>query len=265
MGQGDVLNWSDQFEGIAWRLHPEIAVDSLKARALSTKVLLSSRKMATDAIAFIKTKEAAEAMLEIGKSCSDDLYSTARHWLKNRSRYEWRDFGIAAAVKALNRKVTIQKLSQHSLFKLDDLKLSKKALLGKQIFIGRGTCFVCHKMGDKGREIAPDLSLLGSKFNASVIKEAIVNPSSAIVFGYEMTIVKTKDGQVYQGFLLADHDPIIIKDIAGTEHVIKAIDVIKKETSLKSLMPSAKQLNLSDKDLDALATFFLEVAGKVKK
>ena len=194
-------------------------------------------------------------MLEIGKHCSDELYPTAHHWLKNRSKYDWNNFGIGAAVKALKRNVVVQTLSSKALFKLDDLQLSKKALLGKQIFTGRGTCFVCHKMGDKGREIAPDLSLLGTKFNASVIKEAIVNPSSAIVFGYEMTTVKTKDGRTAQGFMLSAHDPIIIKDISGIEHVFKAADVIKKETSLKSLMPSAKQLNLSEKDLDALGHF----------
>ena len=98
-----------------------------------------------------------------------------------------------------------------------------------------------------------------------MIKDAIVNPSAGIVHGYETTTVTTKDGRTIQGLLISNGDPIIIKDIAGTEHNFKTSDVIKKETSLKSLMPSAKQLNLSDRDLDALAEFFLEIAEKFNK
>jgi putative heme-binding domain-containing protein len=262
--QEDSQSWSDQFESIAWRLHAPSSYIALKDRALSTKVNLASRILATDALAFIYTNDSAQAMLEIAKTCPDDLYPTAHHWLNNRQKSYWKEFGIAKPFSQLNRPLKSVAQTASS-FKLDDITLSAKALLGKEIFLGRGTCFACHKMGDKGREIGPDLSLIGAKFNSSIIKEAITNPSSAIVFGYEMTTIKTKNGQMVQGFLLADHDPVMIKDIGGNEHSFTAEDIILKETSQKSLMPSAQQLNLSESDLQALADFLGEVAEKANK
>ncbi len=57
----------------------------------------------------------------------------------------------------------------------------------------------------------------------------------------------------------------VIKDLAGVDHSFPAADVVKRETSAKSLMPSAKALNLNDEDLQAIADFLLEVAAKAKK
>jgi len=220
--------------------------------------------MALDTLAFVNTREAAQAVLSIAQTGADDIYNQARFWLQNRKGSYWKGFGIDEGFAALKREVK-EELVASGAFKLADIKLSPQAEKGRALYMGRGTCFVCHKMGDQGREVAPDLSFCGSKFNAAVIKEAITDPDSAVVFGYETTVIKTKDGKEFQGFLLSDHDPIVIKDLAGVDHSFPAADVVKRETSAKSLMPSAKTLNLNDEDLQAIADFLLEVAAKAKK
>ncbi|MEN9359709.1 MAG: hypothetical protein RL095_1244 [Verrucomicrobiota bacterium] len=256
--------WSDAFAGIAWRLHAAVAVADLQKRALSATLGRSARVQALDALAFVNTREAAQAVLAIAQNGADDIYKQAHFWLKNRKGSYWKGFGIDEGFAALKREVKETKFASGA-FKLAEIKLSPQAEKGRDLYMGRGTCFVCHTMGDQGREVAPDLSFVGAKFNAAVLKEAVTDPDSAIVFGYETTVVKTKDGREFQGFLLSDHDPIVIKDLGGVEHSFPAADVVKRETSAKSLMPSAKALNLNDEDLQAIADFLLEVAAKAKK
>ena len=262
--QEDPESWSDAFAGLTWRLHAAAAVADLQKRALSPTLGRSARVMALDTLAFVNTREAAQAVLSIAQTGADDIYNQARFWLQNRKGSYWKGFGIDEGFAALKREVK-EELVASGAFKLADIKLSPQAEKGRALYMGRGTCFVCHKMGDQGREVAPDLSFCGSKFNAAVIKEAITDPDSAVVFGYETTVIKTKDGKEFQGFLLSDHDPIVIKDLAGVDHSFPAADVVKRETSAKSLMPSAKTLNLNDEDLQAIADFLLEVAAKAKK
>ncbi len=77
----------------------------------------------------------------------------------------------------------------------------------------------------------------------------MINPSSAISFGFESTVVTTKNGKSFTGFLVSDADPLILKDIAGNENSIALKDVAKKEVMNTSIMPSVKNLNLSAQEI----------------
>ncbi len=262
--QPDPQQWNDAFAGIAWRLHPASAVADLQARALAPQLSRAARLQALDALAFIPTREAAAAALSIAQSGADDTYNQAHFWLGNRRGSYWKGLGIDAGHAALSRKVKPEAVADAS-FKLANVTLSPQGIKGRDVFLGRGTCVACHKVGDQGREIAPDLSFVGAKYNAAVIKESMVDPSSAIVFGYETTTLRTKDGKEHQGFLRSERDPVTLQDFTGAMQAFPEADIVSRETSPQSLMPSAKALNLSDADLQALADFFIEVAGQERK
>ncbi|NQZ56340.1 MAG: c-type cytochrome, partial [Lentisphaeraceae bacterium] len=261
--QSKPLQWDEQFQQIAWRLHALSSLQQQKERALAD-LPFNERKLSVDAIAFMKERQAAEAMLFIARNCKDDLYPTALYWLKHRKNNDWKPYDQSKDINSLNRQVSVVEVKQKALFTVNDIKLSAQALRGKNLFLGRGTCFVCHKFGDQGRDIGPDLSLIGAKYSPSIIKEAIVNPSSAIVFNYELIEVTKKDGSLLQGFLIADTDPLILKDISGSLVEIPLSEIAKRHTSDKSLMPSAKALNLKEKDRDDIASFLIETADQVK-
>ena len=74
-----------------------------------------------------------------------------------------------------------------------------------------------------------------------------------------------KDGTMHRGFMLADRDPLILKHIAGQKLALKRADIASLHASQKSLMPSAKMLNLSDQDLEDIARFLIEAAEKSGK
>ncbi len=85
-------DWSDAFSVLTWRLHPTTSITALKKRAINENVSDSLRLLAVDALAFIKDKEAVEAMLELGQTDSDHIVNKlANYWLNHRKNNDWYD------------------------------------------------------------------------------------------------------------------------------------------------------------------------------
>jgi len=137
--------------------------------------------------------------------------------------------------------------------------LSGDAALGKQVF--KTSCGSCHRMGATGSAVAPELTTIGKKFDKVALLDAIINPSAAIVFGYEPWLVNSKDGQSVFGFLVSDNkQSLVIKDITGTKHVIPQEKISSKNKQVKSLMPEPSDTGLKEKDLANITAYLL--AGK---
>jgi len=127
---------------------------------------------------------------------------------------------------------------------------------GKTVFAGR--CSNCHRAGGEGNSIGPDLTTIGKKFDKTALLDAIINPSAAIVFGYEPWLVNTKDGASVYGFLLSQNkQSIVIKDIAGQKHIISLQKITLKEKQNKSLMPDPVANGLTEQNLADVAAFLL--------
>ena len=116
-------------------------------------------------------------------------------------------------------------------------------------------CANCHKIGEKGAEIGPDLSNIHKKFDKLGLLDAIINPSANIVFGYETWNITTKKGQTYIGFLVGEGKTISLKDMGGQLINIKAEDIKSKVKMEKSLMPDPTSLGLKEQDLANLVGY----------
>lgn len=90
----DPLQWSARFEAIAWRLHPESVTASFGQRAMSRDLPAAVRRRAIDALAFTKTRAAAEAVYVAATAGPEDLRAYAAWWIENRSTNEWQSFGL---------------------------------------------------------------------------------------------------------------------------------------------------------------------------
>ena len=126
---------------------------------------------------------------------------------------------------------------------------------GAKLFAGRATCLACHKHGKLGNDIGPDLTQIGTKFDKKVILESMMNPSAEIAFGYETWEVKRKDGSSVTGFLVADADPVQLKDPAGQTHVIAVKDIASRTQFKQSIMPPVSAYGLSSQQLADLIAF----------
>ena len=132
--------------------------------------------------------------------------------------------------------------------------LSSEPAKGKLIFTNK--CSSCHRVGDIGMDIGPELTQIKKKFDKQALMDAIVNPSSGIVFGYEAWTIQTNDGQSHFGFLVADgKEAVVIKDLSGTRHVIQVKDIVSRQKLEKSLMPGASTLALNDQELADVVSF----------
>ena len=91
----DPLVWDHRLSGIAWRLHPDAAVRSLKTRAMAKTLSLVDRKQMVDAIAFNSSFQAASAMLDIAQHGPKDLRGYAAWWGQHRLQNDWKDIHLS--------------------------------------------------------------------------------------------------------------------------------------------------------------------------
>ncbi|WP_247237693.1 PVC-type heme-binding CxxCH protein [Telluribacter sp. SYSU D00476] len=126
---------------------------------------------------------------------------------------------------------------------------------GKTLFATN--CATCHRHGENGAEVGPDLTQIHQKFDKLALLDAIVNPSASMVFGYEAYTVTTKKGDSYFGFLLSDGATVVLKDAAGKQHAIKANQIKERTKMPRSLMPEPTVLGLDEQALADLTGYLL--------
>jgi putative membrane-bound dehydrogenase-like protein len=128
---------------------------------------------------------------------------------------------------------------------------------GKEVFAQK--CATCHRFGDVGRDIGPQLTQIGQKFDRAGLLDAIINPNAALAFGYEAWLVRTKNGQSVYGFLVSEGKTLVVKDMAGREIVIDSQEVAEKKQQPRSPMPDAYGLGLAPQSLADLTAYLLQM------
>jgi putative membrane-bound dehydrogenase-like protein len=126
---------------------------------------------------------------------------------------------------------------------------------GKQVFLNN--CSACHRFGADGKEIGPDLTAIGKKFDKPGLLDAIINPSAGLAFGYEPWIITTKDKNTYYGFVVGDGETVVVKDAVGQTTAIKKVNVLSRKQLKNSLMPDPSAMGLKEKDLSDLVGYLM--------
>ncbi len=147
----------------------------------------------------------------------------------------------------LNKVFSIQAISQ----------LKPEASQGKAVFAG--SCAACHKAGELGNDLGPELTTIGKKYDRVSLLDAIINPSASIVFGYEPWLINTKDKQSIYGFLIGDGQTVVIKDAARQQHVVKASDIVSRKKMETSMMPDPTSLGLDEKKLADVVEYLISL------
>lgn len=135
------------------------------------------------------------------------------------------------------------------------VKLQGDAKLGRLLF--KDKCMTCHKVGNEGASIGPELTLINKKFEKNGLLDAIVNPSAGMAFGYESWLITKKDGTTISGFLQGDGETVVLKGMTGEKYNVKAADIASRKQFSTSIMPEPSALELSEKDLSNIAEYLL--------
>ena len=167
-------------------------------------------------------------------------------------------------------------------WKLDELtRLANDKLTGRSFENGRkmfaaGNCFGCHRYGNEGGAMGPDLSGIAGRFSRRDLLESIVDPSKSISDQYQAVRILTADGKVVTGRvvnLAANNikintnmlDPTAVTDV---DHRL----IEEMAPSPVSMMPAGLMNTLNEEEALDLLAYLLsrgdpkhEMFGREKK
>jgi putative membrane-bound dehydrogenase-like protein len=129
---------------------------------------------------------------------------------------------------------------------------------GKRVFFSEdlAQCHRCHRVGDKGKEVGPNLTVIGQKSGREALLESILFPSAAISHEYEVWIVETEWDGFLSGFVMGESDKELkLMDATGTVKTLEKGSIIEKRKSVTSLMPTGLAASLSAQDLSDLVAY----------
>ncbi|MBN8420183.1 MAG: NPCBM/NEW2 domain-containing protein [Verrucomicrobia bacterium] len=256
--------WTDAQAWIAWRLHPAAAAEAFKTRALDSALTEDQRKLMLTGLAFVKSREAAGAMIELANTKDFPLKELAKWWLLNRKGNDWQSYDVESGMKALGlydpAKVKLVAVEMPPEVK-DAPKLPTGAEIAqlpgdaKRGQAAIAVCFTCHKVGKMGVEFGPDLSTFGKQQPSEVIANAIAHPSADISHGFEGSEIKTKDGLTISGMILSSGDPVMIKCMGGLVQTVPKERIASVKKMERSLMYQPQQLGLTPQSISDIVAF----------
>ncbi|MBL9113454.1 MAG: c-type cytochrome [Verrucomicrobiaceae bacterium] len=125
------------------------------------------------------------------------------------------------------------------LSELAELAANADPVAGKSAFeSGKGTCIACHRIGDKGRAIGPDLTHIGAIRNERDLLESILFPSNTLARDYEAHLIETTKGESILGVVKSHTaEGLLVCDAAGMERNVPHETITADTTLTTSLMP----------------------------
>jgi putative heme-binding domain-containing protein len=129
---------------------------------------------------------------------------------------------------------------------------------GRQVFLdaARSLCIKCHRVGDQGERIGPELTGLGSRFSRIHIIESILEPSRTIAPGLETVVVALKSGQLVTGVKVAETEAsITLGDNQGGKHVVAKADIEEQHRQAVSTMPEGLEKRLTEDEFVDLISY----------
>jgi putative heme-binding domain-containing protein len=128
---------------------------------------------------------------------------------------------------------------------------------GKRLFAETG-CLQCHRLGNEGGFIGPDLTSVSSRFDRRALLESIVEPSRVISETYRSVTITLKSGAIHDGRIVSEDPASLVLAINPVDpdqrRRMAKSDIATKRVSDISPMP-AGLVNTLDRDeiLDLLA------------
>ena len=156
----------------------------------------------------------------------------------------------------------VQKEQDAEIDSLIGMLSSGNASRGRVLFYEeRVSCSACHRVGDRGGQLGPNLSKISGIRQPRDLLESILYPNLTVVNGYEYYLVKTTDGKSYGGLIQRENSTAIYLKNANTRDVRVPRDKIHSVSNASptantmiSVMPGFGEI-LSQQELLDLVAF----------
>jgi putative membrane-bound dehydrogenase-like protein len=142
-----------------------------------------------------------------------------------------------------NSAAELEHLSQAALSRAGDPERGRKLFFDAE----KVQCSKCHRVGDQGERIGPELTGLGDRFSRIHIVESILEPSRTVATGYQTVAFVLRDGRVLTGIKIGETDDMLkLADNEGKKHVLMKADIEDQKAQPLSTMPDGlvKQLTV---------------------
>jgi uncharacterized repeat protein (TIGR03806 family) len=129
---------------------------------------------------------------------------------------------------------------------------------GRDLYFKNSTvlCQNCHQIDGKGRNVGPELTHIGKKYNKAQILENLLDPSKVIEQKYVAYAIQTTDGKTRTGLVLERKgDSVTIADAQGQSERIPLKSIEAFEPQRKSLMPDSLLRDLTAEQAADLLAF----------
>ncbi len=105
--------------------------------------------------------------------------------------------------------------------------------------LNKSQCAKCHRVGQRGGQVGPDLLHIGTKLSPSQLFESIVDPSRIIEPRYQSHTVLLTDGKVITGLLDEESaQQLRLINAQGEKITIDIADIESRKLDTKSIMPT---------------------------
>jgi putative heme-binding domain-containing protein len=140
------------------------------------------------------------------------------------------------------------------------LALTGDAARGEAIFFNKEMkCSNCHKVGDRGAALGPDLTAIGKTRGRAELLDSLLNPSARVEPQYAAYTVRTKDEMSYLGIVVKrDERQLVLRDAENKEIRIEGDNVESVRPSRLSLMPDGQMAGLTPQEAADLLEYLMQ-------
>jgi putative membrane-bound dehydrogenase-like protein len=129
---------------------------------------------------------------------------------------------------------------------------------GRKLFFDteKSQCLKCHRIGEQGERIGPDLTGVGGRFSRIFIVESIVEPGRTIAPSFATVLVALKDGRVFSGVRAAETDlTLTLADQQGQKHDLAKSSIEEGRPQPQSTMPDGLEKRFTTAEFIDLIEF----------
>ncbi|HZQ48129.1 MAG TPA: c-type cytochrome, partial [Verrucomicrobiae bacterium] len=146
---------------------------------------------------------------------------------------------------------------------LDQVGKGRSFAQGKEAFTA-AQCAQCHRFGNQGGSVGPELTAVSSRYGHRDILESILEPSKVVSEQYQNTVITRKDGDDVTGRIVEENEQkvvVVTNPLTQTKVEVLKSDIAKRTASKISPMPEGLVNNFTKEEiLDLIA--YLESGGK---
>lgn len=130
---------------------------------------------------------------------------------------------------------------------------------GRTLFFdpdGPARCAGCHRVGEEGGDIGPELTAVAGTRTLPSIVESLLQPAASIPAGYESELIETTGGRILDGLVVRETaDSLWLVTALEEEYAVALDEVARRRAQDTSLMPDDLAQSLSVRQFHDLVAY----------